>query len=484
MRPDANETPHRLAAHLFVIPASAFFRHWAFVISHSLVSSNYRMKWALSIAVLLAIGLRFHLNLLVYAMYVLGGVLLLGRFLARTWTENLVARRAAVEPVGEIGDTLQVKVELENRGRLSVPWILVEDSIPTTARQEMRPRLQVDGPWVALTRLAPGEMEAVFEYEVKFFQRGYYQFGPMLVETGDVFGLHRRYRLLTEPQFVLILPKVLPLQGYSLASRRPLGEIRVAHRLFEDPTRLAGVRLFQQGDPLNRVHWRATARTGALHSRVYENSRVAGATLLLDFHEENYRGVLGANSAELAIVAVAALANAVFLQGQQIGLVTNGRDAADRIREEGWQGEFQARTLAREQAATVAENTRMRPVTVPTRKSSDNFLRILETLARLEQTDGLEFSGLIREAAVQLPRDATVVAIFSRVTPEMALSLGELVSRGFLVTAIVVLFGADVLPDWAKPPEWAEILLAQGINFHMVNSEDGITNLCAQSLVR
>jgi len=442
------------------------------------------MKYILGIAALLFLGLVFHLNLLVYAMYVLGGVLLLGRFLARTWTENLVARRSALDHVGEIGDTIEVKVELENRGRLAVPWVLLEDSIPKAARQELRPRLQVDGPWVALTRLAPGETETVFAYEVKFFQRGYYQFGPMLVETGDVFGLHRRYRLLTEPQFVLILPKVLPLQGYNLASRRPLGEIRVAHRLFEDPTRLAGVRLFQQGDPLNRVHWRATARTGALHSRVYENSRVAGATLLLDFHQENYQGATGSNSAELAIVTVAALANAVFLQGQQIGLVTNGRDAADRIREEGWQGEFLNRTLAHQQAATTAENTRMRPVTVPTRRSSDNFLRILETLARLEPTDGLDFSGLLREAAVQLPRDATVVAVFSRVTPEMALALGELVRRGFLVTAIVVIFGADTLPDWAKPPEWAEVLLAQGINFHMVNSEEGVTNLCAQSVIR
>jgi hypothetical protein len=91
---------------------------------------------------------------------------------------------------------------------------------------------------------------------------------------------------------------------------------------------------------------------------------------------------------------------------------------------------------------------------------------------------------LLREAAVQLPRDATVVAVFSRVTPEMALALGELVRRGFLVTAIVVIFAAEVLPDWAKPPEWAEILLAQGINFHLVNSEDGVTNLCAQSVVR
>ena len=442
------------------------------------------MKWILGIVVLLVLGLVFHLTLLVYAMYVLMGALLVGRFLARAWMENLVATRTAGESTCEIGETVRITVELENRGRLTVPWILLEDSIPIAALHGMRPGLEIDGPWVSLTRLAPGEKETVFEYDAKFLQRGYFQFGPLLVETGDVFGLHRQFRLLTEPRYVLVLPKVLPLQGYNLASRRPLGEIRVAHRLFEDPTRLAGVRLFQQGDPLNRVHWRATARTGQLHSRVYENSRVTGATILLDFHAESYRGAVGETSAELAIGTVAALANAVFLQGQQIGLVTNGRDAADRIREEGTQGEFLNRTVATQRAATAAENTRMQPVVVPTRRTSDNFQRILETLARLEQTDGLEFAALLNEASVQIPRDATLVAVFSRVTPEMAMALGELARRGFLVTAIVVIFGAEILPDWAKPPEWAEILLSQNINFHMVNSEDAVTNLCAQSIVR
>ena len=442
------------------------------------------MKWIIGIAILLVVGLVFHLNLLVYAMYVLGGVLVLNRFLVRTSTENLVARRQVTGGAREIGETVRVTVEVENRSRLSAPWILLEDSIPDRAVITGRPRLQVDGPWVALTRLSPGEAETVFDYEVKFLQRGYFQFGPLLVETGDVFGLHRRYRLMTEPQFVLVLPKVLPLLGYNLASRRPIGEIKVAHRLFEDPTRLAGVRLFQQGDPLNRVHWRATARTGQLHSRIYENSRVAGATILLDFHQQSYAGSMGANSAELAIVTAVALANAVQLQGQQVGLVTNGRDAADRIREEGWHGEFMNRRMAQQEAAALVENTRMRPVVVPTRKTSDTFLRILETLGRLEHTDGLDLAGLVREAGAQLPRDATVVVVLSRVTPEMALALGELVRRGFLVTAVVVNFSGEALPDWAAPPEWAEILLAQSINFHMVNSEEAVTNLCAQAIAR
>ena len=442
------------------------------------------MKWFIAIAVLLLVGLVFHLNLLVYAMYVLGGILWLGRLLAWAWTQNLAGTRAPVERVCEIGESVRMAVRLENRGRLTVPWVLVEDSLPDRGRRLLRPRVAVDGPWVALTRLKAGEEETVLDYQVKFLQRGYYQLGPLLAETGDVFGLHRRYRLLTEPRFVIVLPKVLPLQGYNLASRRPLGEIRVAHRLFEDPTRLAGVRLFQQGDPLNRIHWRATARTGQLHSRVYENSRVAGATLLLDFHQAGYPGPAGENSAELAIITVAALANAVFLQGQQIGLITNGRDAADRIREEGWKCVLMNRSLARERATVAAENTRLRPVVVPTRKSQESLQRILETLARLEPTDGMEFPGLVHEAAMRIPRDATVVAVFSHVTADMALSLGELVRQGFLVTAIVAISGAESLPDWARPPEWAEVLLAQGVNFHLVNAEEAVMNLCAQAVVR
>ena len=139
------------------------------------------------------------------------------------------------------------------------------------------------------------------------------------------------------------MPKVLPLEGYSLASRRPMGEIRLTHRLFEDPTRMSSIRPYQQGDPLNRIHWRATARAGQLQTRTYESSCVTGATFLLDFHAASFPGAASIGSAELAVVTVASLANAVFLRGQQIGLISNGRDAADRIREEGWRADFLTR---------------------------------------------------------------------------------------------------------------------------------------------
>lgn len=442
------------------------------------------MKWLLVTLVVLLLGLVLKLELLVYAMFVLAGILLLSRYFTQAWTKGLTARRSCAVDVAEIGDQARVEVELENNSLFNIPWLLVDDSLPHEGGTQMRPRIEATGPRMALARLSRGETADLIRYDVKFLMRGYYQFGPLLVETGDVFGLHRRFRVMAEPHFVMVLPKVLPLQGYNLASRRPVGEIHVTHRLFEDPTRLSGVRPYQRGDPLNRIHWRATARTGEIHSRIYEYSRVAGATFLLDFYGKNYEGREGEASAELAVMTVAALANAVFLSGQQIGLASNGRDAADRIREEGWKAEFLTRDDAIRQAKVPAANDRLRPVLVETGKGQERFRWILETLARLEETDGMVFSEMVREIDSRIPRDATVVAVLRKVSPEIAAALGALARRGFLVTTIIVAFGAEALPDWARAPDWAEMLLAQAIDFHIVNSEEAISNLCSQAIVK
>jgi len=441
------------------------------------------MKWFIGIFLLLVIGVIFRLNLLVYAMYVMLGVLILSRYFANLWVKSLDTKRRPTESTVEIGDSVEVAIDVYNSGSLSVPWLLLEESLGRAGIVEVPRRLEVEGDRIKLVRVKAGRTETI-EYRVKFLMRGYYQLGPLLLETGDVFGLHRRFRVATEPHFVLVMPKVLPLQGYNLASRRPIGEIRVAHRLFEDPTRVAGIRPYQRGDPLNRIHWRATARTGTLHSRLCETSRVAGAVFLLDFHRLSYPGAAGAGAMEVAITAVASLANAVFLQGEQIGLVSNGRDAADRIRIFGWRAEFTTRRDAQTRATSIVPNERLQPIVLPARKGADQFDQILQSLARLEPTDGLNFAQLIEETEPRIRRDATVVAVLRHVTPATAVALGELVRRGFVVTAIIIAFDEFVTPDWAQPPEWATLLLAHGVDFRYVTSEESISDLCAEAIVR
>lgn len=435
------------------------------------------MRWiTISILILLA-ALVLRLELLAYAMYVFLAVLLLSRLLSRTWSENLAADRECNRLTAEVGDTVAVVVTLENRGRIPIAWLLAEDLLPRRALMFRPPDLQVQGRRIQLQMIRSSGRVSL-RYQLTCNRRGYYQLGPLVAETGDLFGLHRRFRVVTAPQFLMVYPPVIPLEGFEIASRRPIGEVRMSYRLYEDPTRIAGVRAYQPGDPLNRVHWHATARTGMLHSKIYEPSTIVGATVVLEFHRGTHPERNEPMRSELAVVAAASIANAVYEMGQQIGLVTNGRDAADRVRVQGWDYDPQTRTQARQAASMLEQSDRLRPVIVPTRRGVEQLRRILETLARVELTDGLQLSALIGEVEGQLPRDATVIVILPGVTTETVVTMEDLKRRGFAVTAILNVFGED---EFAAA---AGSLTSLGIDCHHLKDESRISRICQRFLLR
>jgi uncharacterized protein (DUF58 family) len=437
------------------------------------------MKWLAAAAGLILLAWQFHLGLLVVASYAIAGLILLGRGLGQAWARQLSATRVCAAGTVEIGATFQVVVHLRNQGPFKPAWVLTEDGVPLASLSQTPPALKITGPWLAVMRLGRGETKTI-QYTVQCLRRGYFQFGPLLVETGDLFGLHRTCRLLTEPHFVLVRPRALSLEGYDLESPRPLGEIRLVHRLFEDPTRISGVRAYQPGDPLSRVHWRATARTGELQCKTFESSAVAGATLLLDFHRDSYPPPGDYYASELAITLAATMARALSEMGQPFGLVSNGRDAAGRMRFQGWNLEFKSRQFARRGQHFEKENRRPAPVVVETRRGADQFDRILDALARLELTEELSLAELVRSAAARLPRSSTVAAIIRNPSPKTAATLGALRKRGYSILALVITIGEPEARDWAAPPEWASMLLREGVPFRAVADEAAVVSLCSQ----
>ena len=437
------------------------------------------MRLFIVIVVLLGLALVLQAGLVAFAGYVLLGVMLLSRYLARTWIVDLTAERICKTEPLEPGGTVEVIVKVRNAGRFPVPWVLVEDRIAEQSIVQRRLSLKGSRLRVLFIR-ANGEKTV--KYKLIFALRGYYQVGPMFAETGDVFGLHRRHKVFTEPVFVLVYPKVLSITTFDFASTRPIGEIRLANMLFEDPTRTAGVRPYQIGDPLQRINWRATARTGVLHSRIYEPTSLAGATILIDFHADGYPKKGEPIRSELAITTAVSVANAVVILNQQIGIASNGRDATDRIREESLKSKdetapegYTTRYEARSQFEEKLQNDRLRPVIVETRRGYDQFHKIRETLARLEQTDGRTFADFLVEMSPRLPRDATIIAVLPRVTIETSVALGQMRRQGFAISAILI----GLADDGSDTRVVAHgRLIAEGIrDVRYVNSEQDIMAL-------
>jgi uncharacterized protein (DUF58 family) len=432
------------------------------------------MRWFLIALFLIGLALALQAGLVAFAGYVLLGIYLISRWLARRWAEDLSAERTCKAEPHDIGETLEVVVTLRNTGNLPILWVLVEDLLPEWAMRRS-PRLTVKGKRIHVVNLRPKQTRPI-KYRLTFEMRGYYPIGPTMLETGDVFGLHRRHRIIGEPVYIMVYPKVLPLSKYDFASERPIGEVRLQNRLFEDVTRTAGVRQYMIGDPLSRIHWRATARTGELHSRIFEPTSLAGATILVDFHSSGYHSRGEPHRSDLAVTVAASIAYAISVLNQQLGLASNGRDAADRIREESLQKasgqEFETRDAIRSKFEMNEESDRIRPVTVDTRRGIDQFQKIREALARLELSDGLSFARLVLEMAPRMPRDATLLAILPQVPVDSAVALGTLRRQGFAITAILI--GLD---ETAKLEAHGRLLAETIRDIRYVNSEAELMNL-------
>lgn len=429
------------------------------------------MKWFVAVVALLVFAHLLQLGLLVYSLYALLGAVLVSRWLTRRWADNLDATRSCNRLAVNEGDTVAVVVEVRNRGSVPIVWALLEDLLPRKAIVPPSPSLSVVGRRLHMVGLGPNRTKTL-TYQLCFNRRGYYQIGPMVLETGDLFGLHRRYHVATKPHFVLVYPELVPVEGWDIASRRPIGEVRMGLRIYEDPTRIAGIRPYEPGDPLSRVHWKATARTGMLHSKVHEPSTIVGTTLILDFHEDSYPAGQEPIRSELAITAAASIAHAVYEMNQPIGLVTNGLDAAERVRFEGWDADYRSRDVAREAASASVEARRWRPIEVPAERGPEAFRRIMEALARVEKTERLALSETIIESVGRIPRDTTALAVLGRVSPETAVTLGNLKRRGMAVSAIISAYAEH---DFEAS---AGLLLAQGIEARHLPDRDAVATIC------
>src|SRR5260370_18135712 len=99
---------------------------------------------------------------------------------------------------------------------MPVPWVLLEYLLPQFALQQKPPRLKIKGKRMQVSMIG-SRSEITVRYHIQCQTRGYYQLGPVILESGDLFGLHRRFRLETEPGYLLVYQRILLLPACELS---------------------------------------------------------------------------------------------------------------------------------------------------------------------------------------------------------------------------------------------------------------------------
>ncbi len=284
--------------------------------------------WLLLAAAALLIGLavgRFGLAAL--------GMLLLG-VVGVSWSWNRLAlcgveyRRRLSERRIFAGETVTLELSVTNRKPLPLSWLRIEDECSTNLTVLDAELLPSSQPTVGhlTSLLALRWYERVrWRIHLRGDARGYYHLGPARLSSGDLFGIFRRRASLERQDTLIVYPRMYSLEALGLPSKDPFGDSRAPLRIFEDPSRTVGIRDYGAGDPLRRVHWKATARRQQLQVRVYEPATHLQLIICLNVATLAYewQGMIP-ELLEQTVSVAASLAAYGAEHKYQVGLVANG----------------------------------------------------------------------------------------------------------------------------------------------------------------
>ncbi|MGH2445190.1 MAG: DUF58 domain-containing protein [Candidatus Limnocylindria bacterium] len=347
-------------------------------------------------------------------LVLVGGLTLLSRWLTTLWSryglESIGYERRLGTDRAVWGDEVPLDIEVWNRKLLPVPLLQADDHVTDTLRV-------VGHRLGASERPGQGALQnswSLLWYErvvrhlvIEARRRGVFTFGPVRLTVSDLFERGTRSEERELPGELVVRPRTVPVRSVE-TPRAPLGMARTPASLFTDPARFAGVRAYQPGDPLRRIHWRASARLGEPVSRRYEPVNERQVLLAIDLQTvpgPYWLMIFDDEQVEALCVAAGSLSRRLLRQGAACGLLLGAQLSGGR-----------------------------RWAYLPPSTASGQLGRIEDVLARVQPILSLPFERLLRVVPRRLAPGGTLITLGARDPEPYLRPLRRLARSGYAVS--------------------------------------------------
>jgi uncharacterized protein (DUF58 family) len=330
-------------------------------------------------------------------------------------TRMLLLREVEAESRLEVsrlyaGDRAQVTLRIRHRSYWPVIWLVVKETWLHSSGTSMELR-QLIVPWFRTV--------VKVTYTLRDLQRGEYRSGGVELFSGDLFGLVQVRRSRKGQASFVVYPKPLEVNESLHGGTDDDNRVGRHKEYWRESAILRSVRPYESGDPMHRIHWKLTARTGALKTKTFEPASSNRVRVCLDVSSDSYKGRDGLRLFETAARAAAGIAR----ESQQAG--------------GGW-------------AHLMSSSNADAGIVVA---SADEIRSAYEWLARLRPNGNERFADYLLREALRLPARQTLICI----TPVSGVSLLPVLHRlrsgGHGCTVILVHSGAALsMPhrQWAR----------------------------------
>lgn len=311
------------------------------------------------------------------------------------------------------GDTIVLTISVVNRKLLPLAWLRIDEKLSDRLHVVGREALPSGVVGIAVLRITSSLRwyeRVTWHIDVECPARGFFSIGPVSLRSSDAFGFFQRRVEKTKSLSLIVYPRIADLDAIRVPARHLFGDLRIRRHLITDPTRTIGVRDYRPEDSFRHVHWKATARTQHLQTRVFEPTTAVqfGIFLNLDTFERYWEG-LDFDRAEGAIVTAATIASNVIDAGQTVGMYANGMVGGSD------------------------QPLRIRPSRSPTQLD-----QILTGLAKLSPIASLNFPRILRNEMTRFPIGSTVVIITAIMTDNLRAVIEHLVREHHDIVVVTI----------------------------------------------
>jgi uncharacterized protein (DUF58 family) len=359
-------------------------------------------------------------------LFSLALIFLLSGAVAWVWSRHCLQKVEYRRHLGRtrafFGEEIDLTVEVVNRKLLPLAWLQTSDEFPRpleVLQGEVWTSYRADRALLTSLLSLRWYERARLHYRVRCCERGDHVFGPVKLQSGDVFGFQSQEIDLPVLDHLLVYPRVVSLAQLGLPSRHPFGDFKTRQWLFEDPLRSAGTREYAPGDSPRRIHWKATARSQQLQVKLFEPTTTYDLVIFLNLNTSGPRWwsqVYEPDLLEFAVMAGASIAQWAVERGYLVGLCANGS------------------------VRTPEEKIKIAP-----NRDPEQLTHILEALARVRPFATMPLEELLLDERSHLPFGSTVVVLTALMSDEIVAELDALRAARHSVSLLLV-GGEEPLP--------------------------------------
>ncbi|RAW11977.1 hypothetical protein DC345_23990 [Paenibacillus taichungensis] len=165
------------------------------------------------------------------------------------------------------GEITRVSVELKFDCPIPLLWVILCENTPAGVHRKL---------------LFPGtRRQFTYQYELSGLRRGVYRWESGRLYWGDVFGWNTVSAETVNRTALIVVPQAAEWDENDHGEYSAMGEDALSERRSSQGNRSPEFREYQQGDPLGRVHWKSTAKTGKLQTFLPETSDSVSLGILM-----------------------------------------------------------------------------------------------------------------------------------------------------------------------------------------------------------